>query len=100
MGYPMILDPEIRRVLLEEIAHQRSRRSRYRALGGEFLQGRADCCDYTIRAIRDVWARLVSVERRRAEDALLALDPGDWSPGEVAPSGASESELRYLWGDR
>ena len=66
------LDPEVRRVLLEEIAFQRSERSLYRGRGGSYDRERADRADYTIRAIRDIWDRLVAVERRRAEDALAA----------------------------
>ena len=79
----MFLDPEVRRVLLEEIAHQRSERSRYRAMDGERWQQRADRSNEIIRALRDVWRRLVAVERRHAENAPAA-ELRDWSPGELS----------------
>ena len=81
MSGPAFLDPEVRRVLLEEIAFQRSERDRWRAaeaaetvLSFTRLRARlrAEGCTRTIRAVRDIWHRLVSVQRVRAEDALAA----------------------------
>ncbi|HSW42117.1 MAG TPA: hypothetical protein VLM76_06380 [Patescibacteria group bacterium] len=102
----MFLDPEVRRVLLEEIAFQRSERGKFRAIAADEAEAepsgivlrarlRAEGCNQAIRAIREVWDRLVSVERRHAEDALAAENPingawlarvgdlSDWAPGEL-----------------
>ncbi|HSW42515.1 MAG TPA: hypothetical protein VLM76_08405, partial [Patescibacteria group bacterium] len=63
-------------------AWYRTDRSFCRALDGEFWQARADRSNEIIRALRDVWTRLVAVERRRAENAVAA-DLADWAPGEI-----------------
>ncbi len=82
MSYPVFLDPEVRRVLLEEVAHQRSERSRFHAMPGSYWRERAERCNHAIRVIRDLWDRLVAVERRRLEDGV-AVDLSDWSTGEL-----------------
>ena len=88
---PTFLDPEVRRVLLEEIAHERTERGWYRALADDEANSyglqfkarlRADGCNRAIRALRHVWTALVAVERRHAENAF-AVDLSDWSPGEL-----------------
>ena len=82
MSGRVFLDPEVRRVLLEEIACQRAQRSRYRARPGSYWQELAARRNHAIHVIREVWDRLEAVERRRLEEGLAA-DPSDWSPGEL-----------------
>ncbi|HSW43510.1 MAG TPA: hypothetical protein VLM76_13465 [Patescibacteria group bacterium] len=85
---PAFLDPEVRRVLLGEIAFQRQQRDGFRAVAvdeaepwGVRLRAklRAEGCTGAIRALRRVWSELLGLERRHAEFEL---------------------ELRYAWGDR
>jgi hypothetical protein len=93
------IDPEVRRVLLEEIAFQRRERGRFRELaddetntyGGQ-LKARmlAVGCNRAIRAVRDVWVQMVAIERRHAEQAVVPV------PATLA--GASELELAAAWG--
>lgn len=85
---PVFLDPEVRRVLLDEIALQRRERDGFRAVAGDEAEPwgvrlrarlRAEGCTGAIRAVRRVWSKMLGLEQRHAE---------------------SELELRYLWGDR
>ncbi len=78
---PTTIDPEARRVLLTEIAFQRAERSRFRAMAAEDGEPpsaqlrarlRAEGCTRAIHALCDVWHGLEAVERRHAEDELVA----------------------------
>lgn len=75
----IFIDPETRRVLLTEIAYQRSWRDGYRRVANDEAEPygvqlkarlRADGCARAIHALRDVWDALVAVERRHAEEAM------------------------------
>lgn len=59
-----VIDPELRRTLLEEIAFQRSERGKFRRLADDEAEtfkiqltarARADACNRVIRALQDVW---------------------------------------------
>jgi hypothetical protein len=103
MGLIWYIDPELRRTLLEEIAVQRSERSKYRAIADDECNPygvqrkaamRADGCNRAIRALRDVWMASAYAERERTENRLAAEmserqvlyrigDVRDWAPGEL-----------------
>jgi hypothetical protein len=101
----VFLDPEVRRVLLEEIAFQRHHRGKYREMAAAelehssivFWDAMAEGCNRAIHAIRNVWDQVVAVERRHAENAL-AVDLADWAP--LVDAGVPELELRAMAGDR
>ena len=87
-SHPTFLDPEVRRVLLDEIAFQRRERDGFRAVAVDEAEPwsvrlraklRAEGCTGAIRAVRRVWSELLGLEQRHA---------------------GSELELRYAWGDR
>jgi hypothetical protein len=76
------IDPETRRVLLTEIAYQRTCRDGYRYVAADDAEPygvqykarlRAEGCCRAIRALRDVWAGLVAVERRHAENEMAVV---------------------------
>jgi hypothetical protein len=80
---PAFIDPEARRIFLQEIAHLRYLRGVYRRDADDDdlsysaqLKGRlrADGCNRAICSLRDVWAGLVAVERRHAEEYLAAAE--------------------------
>ena len=97
----VFIDPELRRTLLEEIAFQRSERSKYRRIADDEAEPygvqvkarmRADGCNRAIRALRDVWDAQADVERRRAANELQLNERqvsyrigslAGWAPGEL-----------------
>lgn len=75
------IDPELRRTLLEEIAFQRSERSKFRRIADDEAEPygvqfkarmRADGCTRAIVALRDVWAAMAYAERERTMNRLVA----------------------------
>ena len=72
---PAFLDPEVRRVLLTEIAFQRRERDGFRAVTADEAEPwsvrlraklRAYGCTRAIRALRRVWSEMLGIEQRHA----------------------------------
>jgi hypothetical protein len=84
-----MIDPEYRRILLEEIAFQRVVRDVWKRkeldqsvgpVGAAHARHMADRARYTMRALRDVWDAMRHVERQRAEQYLNGCysAAGEW----------------------
>ena len=76
------IDPELRRALLEEIAFQRSERSKFRAVADDEANAygiqrkanyRAEGCNRAIRALRDVWVASAYAEYERTRNRLTTV---------------------------